>query len=278
MTMKNPTVMQLVKRHNVRPKKPMGQNFLMDQNLMDKLIDALELYPDEDVLEIGAGLGVFSSRIARQARYVVAVEKDRRLFEIASGEFADQKNLKFVLGDFLKLDLPQLLQPFSPPVKVIGNIPYYISSPILFKLLEHKSLFETAVLTVQKEVAKRIVADPGSKDYGILSVLVQVQAESELLFDLEAGGFYPPPEVTSSAVQLHFRASPLYEVRNMPLFKKVVKTAFNQRRKTVRNTLKILLKNNRIKPWEVVQIDPDSRPETISVAQYVALANFLHSL
>ena len=276
--MKNLTVIQLVKKYGVRPKKPLGQNFLMDQNLMDKLIDALELYPDEDVLEIGSGLGVFSKRVAAQAQRVVAIEKDKRLFEIASEQFEDQKNLKFILDDFLKLDLQALTKKLELPLKVIGNIPYYISSPILFKLLDNKSLFDVAVLTVQKEVAKRIIAEPDSKDYGILSILVQAQAEVEILFDLEGGAFYPPPEITSSAIKITFAKRPLYPLRDFPFFKKVVKTAFNQRRKTIKNTLKILLKNNKIKPWEPCEIDPESRPEQLSIAQYVTLANFLHSL
>jgi len=276
--MKNITVSSLLKKYKIRPKKNLGQNFLVNTNLMNKLMDPLDLYPDEDLLEIGSGLGVFSSKLARHALGVLAIEKDRRLIEIARQEFVEQKNLKFVEGDFLKLDLESLLRNLRLPIKVIGNIPYNISSPILFKLLENHSLFQLAVLTVQKEVAKRLVAAPGSKDYGVLTVLLNSQVCCESLFDLEAGAFLPPPEVTSTAVKISFPNQPLHNIYNPTLFKRVVKTAFNQRRKTVRNTLKTLLKNNKIKPWEACAIDPNSRPERLTIAQYVTLANFLGPL
>lgn len=276
--MKKTSVIGLLKRYKLRPQKKLGQNFLTDQNLMDKLMDALDIYPDEDLLEIGSGLGVFSYRLAKHSLGLLGVEKDRRLVEIAREEFGEQENLKFLEADFLNLDLKQILKPYRVPIKVVGNIPYYISSRIIFKLLENHSLFQLAVLTVQKEVAERMVSEPGSKDYGILSILLNSQVECKKLFDLEPGCFFPPPEIVSSAVKISFPKSPLYAIHNPELFKKIVKTAFSQRRKTIRNTLKILLKNNKIKPWEHCQIDPELRPEQIGIPQYVALANFLHPL
>lgn len=276
--MSKATVSRLLKKYNIRPNKKLGQNFLFDPNLMDKLIDAIDIYPDEDVLEIGAGLGVLSCRIARMARHVFAVEKDGRLFKIAQEEFGDQPNLEWIEGDFLKINLPQLLKKAHTPVKVLGNIPYYISSRIIFDLLENAPLFERAVLTVQKEVATRMTAEPGTKDYGILTILLNAHVRCEKLFDIEPGSFIPPPEVVSTAVKITFPAQPPYRIINPALFKRVVKIAFGQRRKTIRNTLKTLLKNNRIKPWEVCQIEPSFRPEQVSIPQYVALANFLNPL
>ncbi|MDO8526368.1 MAG: 16S rRNA (adenine(1518)-N(6)/adenine(1519)-N(6))-dimethyltransferase RsmA [Deltaproteobacteria bacterium] len=276
--MKKVTVAKLLKSYSIRPNKKLGQNFLSDQNILNKLIDALDLYPDEDVLEIGSGLGVLSYHIAKHGQRILAVEKDKRLIKIAEEEFTDQPNLKFVEADFLRLDLKELLNRYHVPIKVIGNIPYYISSKIIFTLVENAPLFSLAVLTVQKEVAERMVSEPGSKDYGILSILLNSQVRVEKLFDVEPGSFMPAPEVTSSAVRITFPTAPLFEIHNRELFKKMVKTAFNQRRKTVRNTLKIMLKNNRIKPWEACGIDPELRPEQISIPQYVALANFLNPL
>lgn len=276
--MKNTTVSSLIRKYHYRPKKKLGQNFLTDHNLMDKLMDALDLYPDEDLLEIGSGLGVFTQRLAKHALGVLAIEKDRQLIKIATTEFEEQKNIQFMEGDFLKLDLRKILKPYRMPIKVIGNIPYYISSRILFHLLDNAPFFQLAVITLQKEVANRIVAEPGTKDYGILTILLNAFVQCELLFDLEGGSFFPQPEVTSSAIRIRFLKDPIYQIRDKDFFKTVVKTAFNQRRKTIRNTLKKLLKNNRIKPWEACQIDPDSRPEQIPISSYVALANFLSPL
>lgn len=276
--MKHLTIPKLLKKYGVRPNKKLGQHFLMEPALIDKLIDALELYPDEDVLEIGSGLGFLSYQVAKHALEVVAIEKDHRLFEIAGKEFGEQKNLKFHEGDFLKIDLPHLVSDYHLPMKVIGNIPYNISTPILFKLLENHSLFQLAVLTVQKEVAKRITAEPGNKDYGVLTIMVQAEAICESLFDIEAGSFLPPPEVSSRAIKVTFPRTPLHMIHKPSLFRTVVKTAFATRRKILQNTLKKLLKNNKIEPWEACQIDPKLRPEEIPVDKYVALANFLAPL
>lgn len=272
------TVASLLRKYRIRPNQRLGQNFLKEATLMDKLIDALELYPDEDVLEIGSGLGWFTHKIAQLALGVVAIEKDRKLYEIAKEEFGEQKNIQFVHGDFLKLNLVPLVRPFHLPMKVLGNIPYNISTPILFKLLENHFLFANAVLTFQKEVAERLTAKVGTKDFGILTILLGIQTECKKLFDLEPGSFLPPPQVTSTAVRIAFLRQSPYVIHNLKLFKKVVKTAFGQRRKTIKNNLEPLFKKGKIKPWTPLQIDPGLRPEQMTIDQYVALANYLNTL
>jgi len=276
--MSRKTVSSLMREYKIHPNKNLGQNFLRDPNLMAKLIDGLELYPDEDVLEIGAGLGVLSSKMAGQALGVIAVEKDKKLFSAIEKEFGHQKNMRFVHADFLKLDLVKLLHDCHLPMKVLGNIPYNISSPILFKLLENHFLFSQAVLTLQKEVAARLVGPVGTKDYGILTIFFGIQTECKKLFDIEPGAFIPNPQVTSTAIQIQFLKKPAHLVHNPKLFKVVVKEAFHQRRKTIKNTLQKLLKNGRLKPWESCGIDPKLRPEQLTVAQYVSLANCLNTL
>lgn len=276
--MKNVTVGRLLKKYKIRPNKKLGQNFLVDPNLIDKLIDSLNVYPDEDILEIGSGFGVLTSKLASHAQRVLAIEKDRRLIAISQNEFEDQNNIQFYEGDFLKTDLKNLLKPYHTPLKVIGNIPYYISSQIIFELLKNAPLFQLAILTVQKEVAERLTAEVGSKDYGILAILLNSQAHCETLFDLDPQTFIPPPEVTSTVVKITFSEKPLYPIHNPELFKKLVKTAFQQRRKTVKNSLKKLLKNNKIKPWSSCEIEPELRPEQITIPQYVTLANYLNPL
>ena len=272
------TVPALIKKYNIRANKKLGQNFLKDSDVMDRLIDPLNLYPDEDVLEIGPGLGVITEKLSRQVLEVIAIEKDKKMLEVAQKEFAERKNIRFIEGDFTKLDLSTLLKPFHLPIKVFGNIPYYVSSTILFQLIENHPLFQCAVLTLQKEVANRLTASPGNKDYGILTILSQPYAVCEKLFDIEPGSFLPPPEVTSTAVKITFLKTSPYVIHKPKLFTKIVKTAFQQRRKTVRNALKVFLKNGRIKPWEVCYINPDERPECLTVKQYVDLANYLDTV
>ncbi|MDZ4224289.1 MAG: 16S rRNA (adenine(1518)-N(6)/adenine(1519)-N(6))-dimethyltransferase RsmA, partial [bacterium] len=238
----------------------------------------LDVYPDEDVLEIGSGLSVLTAKLGLHAQRILAIEKDKRLLNIAREEFSELANLTFHEADFLKCDLSSLLKKYHTPIKVIGNIPYYISSQIILALLDNAPLFQRAVLTVQKEVADRLAAEPSSKDYGILTIFIGAKAQCDKLFDLAPEAFIPPPEVTSTAIKITFTKNPSFQIQNELLFKKIVKTAFQQRRKTIKNSLKILLKNNRIKPWSSCNIEPELRPEQLTVEQYVALANYLAPL
>lgn len=272
------TVSSLLKKYRIRPNKRMGQNFLKEPGLIGKIVDALELYPDEDILEIGSGVGVLTGQLAREALEVIAVEKDNRLLKIAREESEDKKNIKFIHADFLKLNLSSLLQNYRLPMKVVGNIPYYISSKVLFKLLENRSLFQCAVLTLQKEVAARLSAPIRTKDYGILTIQMGLHAECKKLFDIEPGAFFPAPQVTSTVVKITYWKQSPYVLHNPAFFQKMIVQAFCGRRKTIKNTLKSLLKNGKIKPWEMAQIDPSLRPEQITIAQYVGLANILSTL
>lgn len=275
---KNITVAGLLKKHGITPKKKLGQNFLIDGNLINKLVDVLDVYPDEDVLEIASGMGFITHKIGQFALEVLGIEKDPKLIKIAREEFVQQKNIRFLEADFLKLDLPHLLSDYHLPLKVLGNIPYNISSKIIFKLLENHALFQYAILTIQKEVAQRIVAEPGNKDYGILTILVSAQAKCEKLFDLEPSVFRPEPKVTSSVIKIEFYKKDPFHIYKPSLFKAIVKTAFNQRRKTIQNSLKKMLKNNKIRPWDELKIDPQLRAENLGLEQYVALANYLAPL
>lgn len=272
------TVSSLLKKYRIRPNKNLGQNFLSDPNLIHKIVDILEIYPDEDVLEIGTGLGVLTYQLAKEALEVISVEKDKRLFQIATKEFGGKENLKLIHADFLKINLSALLKNNHLPLKVVGLIPYSLSSKILFNLLDHHSLFQFAVLTLQKEVAARLTANPGTKDYGILTILMGIDAQCRKLFDVEPGSFIPPPQVTSTVIKIEFFKQSPFLIYDHPLFKKLIKTAFATRRKTIQNALKPLLKNGRVKPWEQAGIDPCLRPEQISIPQYVGLANTLHTL
>lgn len=279
-TMNLPSIESLLKKYRIRPKKQLGQHFLNAVPTLEKIVNALGARHTDDVLEIGAGLGVMTSLLASRARRVFAVEKDKILSGIIEKEFGHLKNLRLITTDILKINLERDLDGARFPIKVIGNIPYNISTPILFKLLDNKSLFQCAVLTVQQEVAKRITACPNTKDYGILSILVQTQADCRKLFDIRPTNFIPPPEVDSSCIRLDFIPPPDLQIEDYELFQKLVKAAFGQRRKTLRNSLlgakSLGLSAEKLDPaLSSCKIDPTRRPETLLIAEYIALANYL---
>ncbi len=259
-------------------KKHLGQHFLQDQNILWKIVGAADLTLADTVVEIGPGKGSLTRLLLQKAGRVVAVEKDTTLREYWEQTFKDAKNLELHFGDFLQFDL-RLKTKMPAKLKVVGNIPYNISSPILFRLLEHRKIISVAVLTMQKEVAKRIAAGPDNKDYGILSVLTQVYANPTLLFDIQAGSFTPPPRVTSSTIHLSFPDVLPYPLEAEEELRQVVKRAFGKRRKTFENTLNgFYSKEILLKALKQSHISPKTRPENVTVAQYVALANTLKSL
>ncbi len=275
-----PTVTLLLKRYRISPKKHLGQHFLSKTPIIEKIINALGVRHTDDVVEIGAGLGIISAMIAQSARNVFAIEKDRTFFPIYEKEFGHLKNIRFLCMDFLKLDFKKDLEGASYPLKIIGNIPYNISTPVVFKLLENKALISYAVLTVQQEVARRILARPNTKDYGILSVMIQSQIRTVKLFDIKPTSFIPPPGVVSSVIRLDFETPSEFQIKNIMLFSKLVKTAFGQRRKTIKNSLSNI-KSPKI-PTQLInralidlKIDPQRRAETILISEYAALADYL---
>jgi 16S rRNA (adenine1518-N6/adenine1519-N6)-dimethyltransferase len=274
------SIESLLKKYRIYPKKHLGQHFLGRKPTLEKIVTALGIRHTDDVLEIGAGLGVMTAMIALRARNVFAVEKDKTFFAIYENEFGHFKNIHFLCRDILKLDFKKDLKGSFPPIKVIGNIPYNISSPILFKLLENKPLISCAVLTVQQEVARRILARPNTKDYGILAILVQAQARARKLFEIRPACFIPPPEVVSTVIRLDFEPMPEIKIEDMDLFCNLVRAAFGQRRKTIKNSL-TGAKRLKIPPEGIsrallhCKIDPMRRAETLLISEYTELANYL---
>ncbi len=276
-----PSIESILKKHHIRPKKQLGQHFLNAIPTLEKIVNALGVRHMDDILEIGAGLGVMTAMLSLRAHNVFAVEKDRSLGAVIEKEFGHIRNLHLITKDILHLDFKRDLSSAKFPLKVIGNIPYNISTPILFLLLENRALFQCAVLTVQQEVARRITARPNTKDYGILAILSQTKADCRKLFDIRPTNFIPPPEVLSSIVRLDFDAPHLPKIEDERLFEKIVKAAFGQRRKTLKNALhnsKGLGIPAEImdKALEACRIDPMRRPETLLITEYITLANHLH--
>ena len=270
-----------MRRYNLRPNKRLGQHFLVDSRPLYAMLQAAELLPEDGVLEIGPGLGVLTRELCSRAGKVVAVEKDRQLIPILEDLTKDFKNICILDADVLKLDMEELREEhFGGSFKVVANLPYYITSPIIMKIIENRHLIPLAVLMVQKEVAQRLVASPGSKDYGILTIAVNMYAEVKLVCNVGKSSFLPPPKVESAVVKILLRQKPRVEV-DEELFFKVVEAAFGERRKTLKNSLSRRLDIPGIDPeviakaLEVTGIDPMRRGETLSIEEYVQLLEAL---
>jgi 16S rRNA (adenine1518-N6/adenine1519-N6)-dimethyltransferase len=255
------------------PKKRLGQHFLIDQNIVRKIVAAAALQPHETVLEIGPGRGILTRALSGQARRVLAIEVDRSLGATLEAELAGCTNVEILFGD--ALDHPYESLPSG--TVVVANLPYNISSPLLFRLLEAHRRIDRMVLMLQTEVARRLVAGPGTKDYGILSVLTQYRAVPSLAFHVSAGCFRPKPAVGSTVVVLSVRHEPAVSVANESLFVRVVRASFAHRRKTLVNSLRDEgFSPEQILPaLEAARIEPGKRAETLGIAQFAALANEL---
>jgi len=275
-------VAAVLARRGLAPRKGLGQNFLVDRHIVAKILGAARLAPADTVLEIGPGLGVLTWELAERARSVIAVELDAGLVRWLTELFADKPHVRLVHADALEADLGGLLSAHPPgpggSAKVLANLPYYITSPLLMRLLEENLPISLAVVMVQKEVARRLTAPPGTKDYGALSVAVQLRADVEIVAPVPPGVFFPPPEVESAVVRLTVRPLPA-GAPSGTFISAVVRAAFAQRRKTLRNALQT---GASLWPKEAVPaalaeagIDGSRRGETLSVQEFVRLAGAL---
>lgn len=258
-----------------RPRKRFGQNFLRAPHVVEKILAAAELTPGERVMEIGPGLGALTDRLLESGALVLACEVDRDL--AAALEKRGAANLVVHLGDVLKADWPALLT--APPYKLVANLPYNISSQVLFKILEHRALFGRLVLMFQKEVGDRLLAVPDTRDYGILSVLVQNWFEVTRVVKVAPGCFQPPPKVESLVLRFDPRPRPLAPVADEAAFRGLVKAVFGQRRKTLRNgLLGAGYEAGAIdRALAALQMPPTVRGETLTIAQMAKLADELQS-
>ena len=277
-----PTARDLLKKYNIRPLKRLGQCFLIDPNIISKIVRIAGVGPDDRVVEIGAGLGVMTALLAQQAKSVAAVEIDPVMVGILKQELAGLANIEIVHGDILKFDFRSSCRETPPGLhlKVVGNIPYNISTQILFRLVEFRSVISEAVLMFQKEVADRVVAAPGGKDYGIPSVLAGMFAEISKVLSVPASCFYPAPKVDSVVLKMVFRKAPLVDLADTECFFRVVKAAFTQRRKTLLNNLKSAYGSDlSVDDLEAVLrrtgIDGRRRGETLSIEEFGNLANVM---
>ncbi|MFQ5675800.1 MAG: 16S rRNA (adenine(1518)-N(6)/adenine(1519)-N(6))-dimethyltransferase RsmA [bacterium] len=257
-------------KETFRPRQSLGQNFLVDENVARKIIRTLTPNPQDVIIEIGAGFGVLTKYLIPQVRRIVAVEIDRDLCHNLNSEFGEFDNFALVGRDFLKLDLLDYLEEGSR-LRILGNIPYHITSPVVFKVFGLRRVIHDMTLMIQREVAGRIVAHPRCKAYGILSVFSQLYSRPEILFHVSKHVFRPKPDVDSTVVRWDFTRAPDSEVHDEELLDEIVHLAFQQRRKMLRRSLQQL-------PgfMEVAcqfDFDLEKRPEELSVAEFVELSN-----
>lgn len=263
----------ILKRFNIHMSKKLGQNFLIDPNIVQDIVYAAAIEPGETVLEVGPGIGTLTQGLAEAKARVVAVELDSRLPEVLAHTLEGYDNVTVVNGDILKVDISELTG--GQPFKVVANLPYYITTPIIMTLLERRLPVTRLVTMVQKEVALRMAAQPGGKDYGSLSVAVQYYTEPEIVAEVPPQSFIPSPAVDSVVICCKVRSQPAVAVNDEKLFFRVVKAAFSQRRKTLQNALKTMGVGKEIiaEALDKSSIDGGRRGETLSLSEFADLTN-----
>ena len=276
------TIRDLCARYDFALSKGFGQNFIINPGICPRIAEAAGIGPGWGALEVGPGIGVLTEQLCKRADKVVSIEVDKRLPPLLEETMADYDNFKLVLNDVLKVDLKTLLaEEFGcKPVAVCANLPYYITSPILMRLLEEKLPIRNITVMVQKEAAQRLCAAPGTRDAGAISYAVAYYAEPKLLFSVQPGSFYPAPKVTSAVIRLDVREKPAVTVPNgdEAAFFALIRAAFSQRRKTAANAIANGLhrpKAQVISALQAAGLDERSRPEQLTLENYCALQTAL---
>ena len=274
---------EVVQKHNFKFSKSLGQNFLIDTNVIDRILEGARVQEGDYVIEVGPGIGTLTKEMGRTAEKVVAIEIDKTLIPILEETLADFPNIEVINQDILKVDVQELVKEKlnGGPVKLIANLPYYITTPIVMKFLEEDIPVTDIVVLVQKEVADRMNAQPNSKDYGALSVAVQYYCDTEIVAKAPRHMFMPQPNVDSTVIGLHVREEKKYNVDNEDIFFKTVKASFGQRRKTLLNSLGGLgfLSKDQIKvALQEANIDEKRRGETLSIEEFASLSNAVNRI
>lgn len=272
-------IKSIAEKYDFQFKKGLGQNFLTSQEVLEEIADAAEI-DGGGVLEIGPGFGVLTNELAKRAEKVVACEIDERLIPILSDTLSEYDNIKIINRDILKTDVRALIdEEFGGErISIAANLPYYITTPIITGVIEAKLPIENFVVMVQKEVADRIGANPGTKDYGALSVLCQFYTEPEIISVVPAGLFVPRPKVDSAVLRMRFRDKPAVETKDERMFFRVVRAAFSQRRKTLLNCLAANFQSSKDELRELllsVGVEPTRRGETLTLSEFAAIADKL---
>ena len=272
----------ILKKYNIKANKRLGQNFLINDNVIESIVKAAEVTEENLIIEIGPGLGTLTSKLLEKAGKVIAVELDENMIKILEDRFKLYKNFYLINEDILKIDLKELIASNLnnlKKVKIVANLPYYITTPIIMKLLEDKLAIDSITVMVQKEVADRITARPGDKLSGAITYSVNYYAETEKVILVGKESFIPSPEVDSEVIKLNIRKEPPVNVENEEIFFKLIKASFMQRRKTLQNALTnsgiVTDKEVVRKVFDKMNLKPDIRGEKLTIEEFARLANLI---
>ncbi len=281
-TLGNPQkTIEIIKKYEFAFQKKFGQNFLIDTHVLDKIIAAAGVTKDDCVLEIGPGIGTMTQYLAENARHVVAVEIDSNLLPILNETLADYENVTVIHADILKVDINQITEQYNGgrPIKVVANLPYYITTPIIMGLFENLVPIDNITVMVQKEVADRMQVGPGSKDYGALSLAVQYYADPYIVANVPPNCFMPRPNVGSAVIRLTRHKEPPVKTEDPGLMFRLIRASFNQRRKTLQNGLNNspeipFTKEQIMEAVESLGLGPSIRGEALTLEQFASLSNY----
>ena len=274
----------IMKKYNIRANKNLGQNFLINEDVVNKIVDCSQIKKEDLVIEIGPGLGTLTKCLLEKAGKVICIELDTKMLQILEDRFSLYDNFELINNDVLKVDLKSIIKTEKESkkinnVKIVANLPYYITTPIIMKLLEEKLELESITVMIQKEVADRLIAVPGQKNTGAITYSVYYYASSEGILEVPNSSFIPEPEVTSKVIKLNIRKEPIVKPKDIEKMFKIIKYAFTQKRKTLLNSLtnnKVFdSKQQGIEVLKSLNINENARPEELTIEQFKMISDSL---
>lgn len=274
----------IMKKYNIKANKSLGQNFLIDDNVVEGIVDAGNISNEDLVIEIGPGLGTLTKPLLERAGKVISIELDKRMVKILEDRFSLYNNFELIQKDVLKVDLKELIERNKKEghlknAKIVANLPYYITTPIIMKLLEEELDLDSITVMIQKEVADRLIAIPGDKETGAITYSIYYYSEAEAILEVPNDSFIPEPEVTSKVIKLNIRKNPPIDVRNKEVMFRIIKCAFMQRRKTLLNALtnaKVFInKEEGIRILNKLNLDENVRAEKLKIEDFANITNII---
>ena len=269
----------ILKKYNIKANKSLGQNFLINQDVIDKIVDSADINENDLIIEIGPGLGTLTKHLLEKAGKVICIELDERMVKILNDRFSLYENFEIINQDVLKVDLNKIIENENRKCKIVANLPYYITTPIIMKLLESKLKIESITVMIQKEVAERLIAKPGEKQAGAITYTVYYYCTSEKILEVPNSSFIPEPEVTSEVIRMDLRKEPAVKVKDNQKMFAIIKAAFMQRRKTLLNSLTngqiFSNKQKAIDVFEKLNINQSARAEELTLEKFAEIANYI---
>ena len=279
MDIKNYNTQELIRKYNFKFSKSLGQNFLIDESVLTDIVEGAEVNDEDLVIEIGPGVGSLTAKLLCKAKKVVSIELDNELIPILQTELGEEPNFKLIHNDALKVDFNEIIGE-EKSVKLVANLPYYVTTPIIARLLKEDYKFKSLTIMIQKEVAERIDAEPNCKEYGALSLMVQYYCNTKIVRRVAPSCFIPRPKVDSIVIRLDKLSEPRVNVKDEKLMFDIIRNSFNMRRKTLWNGIKFLglPKENLELAFEKAGIDPKRRGETLSLEEFAKLADEIYNI